>query len=209
MLKVVGIGLMNILRIITVLWLVVHFFFTFLYVLPSATPIESTLEPWVDNTIGRYFGQNWEFFAPGAIHVDAALLVRPLTNQEMNIAQTKGLPTGLPNDGWYDLSSPVWAKLQGNRFAAYVRFANGITHTLLSYDDDSNKESLTLLRKFASAFCKDIGKNNTGYIALMIRERQAIPWSDGNQPDPPIIKTKFIGTYPIDRNVENIHLYQL
>lgn len=206
-LKVVGVGLMNFLRILTVLWLVVQFTLTLIYVLPT-TPIQSTLEPFLDATIGKYFYQGWDFFAPDPIDTDYALLVRPLTNKEVKIALQK---KGLPNDGWYDLSSPVWTKLQSNHFAAYVRFADGITNPTSSYDgdDNSDKGSLKLLIKFASAFCKDIGKSNANYVALVIRERQSVSWPDGEAPKPPVIKTRLLGTYQIDRSVENSYLYQL
>jgi hypothetical protein len=203
-LKAVSVGVMNILRVMTVLWLVVHFTLTLIYVLPT-TPIQSMLEPFLDATIGRYFDQNWDLFAPDPTDTDYALLVRPLTNKEVEVAQTKGLP----DDGWYDLSSPVWTKLQGNRFAAYVRFSDGITNATSSYDDNADNESLKFLIKFASAFCKDIGKSNASYVALMIRERHSVPWPEGKAPELPVIKTKFIGTYRINRSVERIHLYQL
>lgn len=196
---------MNIFRVLTVLWLVVHFTLTLIYVLPT-TPIQRILEPFLDATIGRYFDQGWNLFGPDPIDTDYTLLVRPLTNQEVKIALQK---KGLPNDGWYDLSSPVWKKLQSNRFAAYVRFSDGITNATSSYDENSDNESRTLLIKFASAFCKDIGKSNASYVALVIRERHSVPWPDGKAPKPPVIKTKLVGTYRIDKSVENIHLYQL
>lgn len=195
---------MNILRVITVLWLVAHFTLTLIYVLPT-TPIQSILEPFLDATIGKYFDQGWDLFAPDPTDTDYALLVRPLTTKEVKIAQIKRLQ----NDGWYDLSSPVWAKLQGNRFAAYVRFADGLTNATSSYDENVDQESLRLLIKYASAFCKDIGKSDASYVALMIREQHSIPWPEGKTPKPPVLKTKFVGVYRIDRSVETIHLYQL
>lgn len=204
-LKAVSIGLMHILRIATVLLLVVQMTFSLIYALPS-TPIQTILEPWLDATIGKYFYQNWDFFAPSPTDTDYALLVRPLTNREDKVAEAQALP----KDGWYDLSSPVWTNLQGNRFAAYVRFANAITNATSDYDDDNtDKASLNFLIKFASAFCKDIGKTNASYVALMVRERHSVPWPDGGTPKRPLIKTKFLGIYPINRSVEKIHLYQL
>jgi hypothetical protein len=204
-LKAVSIGLMHILRIVTVLLLVVQMIFSLIYALPT-TPIQTILEPLLDATIGKYFYQNWNFFAPNPTDTDYALLVRPLTNREDKVAQT----LALPNDGWYDLSSPVWTNLQSNHFAAYVRFANAITNATSDYDtDNTDKASLNFLIKFASAFCKDIGKTNVSYIALMVRERHSVPWPDGNTPGRPLIKTKLLGIYPINKSVENIHLYQL
>jgi hypothetical protein len=202
MLKAIGVGVMNILRVIAVLWLLLHFTLTLIYVLPT-TPVQSMLERLLLATIGRYFEQGWDFFAPDPIDTDYILLVRPLTNQEAKLALKKKLS----NAGWYDLSSPVWTALQGNRFGAYVRFADGITNATASYDDDSDAESLRILVRYASAFCKDIGKGNDNYMALMIRERHSVPWHGSKAAKPPVITTWFIGIYRIDKSVEHIHLY--
>jgi hypothetical protein len=200
--KTIGVWVMNIIRATTVLWLVVHFILILIYTLPT-TPIESTLEPFLDATIGTYFDQGWNLFAPGPVDTDFALLIRPLSNDEFKVAGK-----GLPNNGWYDISSPVWAK-QGNIFSAYPRLSNVITQATLSYDNQPSQEPLKLMVKFASAFCKDIGKSNVSYIALMIRERHSVPWPEGKAPKPPAIKTKFVGIYRMDRSVENINLYQI
>ena len=205
MLKAISRGLMNVLRVVTLLLIVVQLTLSLIEALPE-TPILNVLNPLLDVTIRRYFPQNWFFFAPNPTDTNYILLVRPLTDKEAEIDQTQTLPS----DGWYDLSSPVWAKLQSNRFAAYVRFANAITNATTASDDKQpDKVAVKLLIKFASAFCKDIGKSNVTYVALMVREQHSIPWPDGGEADQPAIKTNFLGIYPIDRNVENIHLYQL
>jgi hypothetical protein len=200
--KAIRVGMMNILRIVTVLWLIVHFFLVFLYVLPS-TPIEEILEPFLNATIGRYFNQGWDLFAPNPINTDFALLVRPLSNDEFKAAKVKSVP----NDGWYDVSSPVWGQL-GQPFAAYVKFSDIITNATSSYDGNRDQESLRLLVRFASAFCKSIKLSNANYIALTIRERHSKPWPE-EASKPAVVKTVFVGVFRIDKSVENSLLYQM
>jgi hypothetical protein len=201
--KAVRVGMLNILRVITVIWLVVHFTLTFLYVLPS-TPIEQILEPFIDATIGRFFSQNWDLFAPNPTDTDYALLVRPLSNDELKVAKVRAIP----NDGWYDVSSPIWGQL-GHPFAAYVKFSNIITNATSSYDYNHDQESLKLLVRFASAFYKSIGHNNAHYMALSIRERHSRSWPEDKTTKPAVIKTVFVGIFRIENSVENSHLYQM
>src|SRR5258705_9799393 len=101
-LKAVRGWIMNILRVMTVLWLVTHFTLVMLYVFPT-NPVKDRLEPLLDATIGTYFWQNWDLFAPEPDNTDVVLLVRPLSSNEYRIAQANGLPS----NGWYDLSSPL------------------------------------------------------------------------------------------------------
>ena len=202
--KAVRVWVMNVLRVVTALSLVAFFILTFLYVLPT-NPIQSRIKPFLDATIGTYFYQNWELFGPNPIDTDYALLVRPLTNEELKVAKIKGAP----NNGWYDVSSPLWTKLQSNRFSAYETFSNAITNAVISYDYDPEQQPLKLMVRFASAFCKDIGRSDAHYVALMIRERQSSPWPEGKAPKPRVVKTVFVGVYPIDKSVENIDLYQM
>lgn len=201
--KAIHVGFMNMLRVITVLWLVVHFFLTFLYVSPS-TPIEQILEPFINATIGRFFDQNWDLFAPNPTDTDYALLVRPLSNDELKLAKLKSVP----NNGWYDVSSPVWGQLD-HPFAAYVKLSNVLTNATSSYDSNHDQESLTLLVRFASAFCKSISLNKANYVALSIRERHSRIWPENNATKPAVIKTLFVGIFRIDKSVENSHLYQM
>lgn len=196
-------GTVNFLRVITVLWLAVHFFLTFLYVLPT-TPVEQILEPFIDATIGRFFNQNWDLFAPNPIDTDYALLVRPLTNNELKIVNVRAVPNG----GWYDVSSPIWTQL-GHPFAAYVKLSNVITNATSSYDYSHDQESLTLLIRFASAFCKATRRDKANYIALAIRERHSRAWPENKMTKPAVIKTIFIGIFRVDKSVENSYLYQL
>jgi hypothetical protein len=194
----------KIVRIMTVLWLVAHFILMILYLGPT-NPAKDALQPVIDATIGRYFSQNWMLFAPDPVSTDAELLVRPLSDNEYSATLTKGLPS----DGWYDLASPLWTKNQSNRFSAYGRLARltfkNISTYLKNHDDD---QSVQFMVELASAFCKDIGKSNDSYIALMIHKELPRPWSERATSVPRAVQNIYIGIYPIDTSVENTHLYQ-
>ncbi|HWS85235.1 MAG TPA: DUF5819 family protein [Ktedonobacteraceae bacterium] len=201
--KAIRVWVVNILRVVTVLWLVAHFTLTTIYVLPT-NPAQDTLKPLLDATIGKYFNQGWALFAPNPISADYELLVRPLSSSEFTVAQTKGLP----NDGWYDVSSPMWTKFQSNRFSAYNLVFRPSSEALLNYLDEHQQQQVQLMVKTASAFCKDIGQSNASYVALMIRERPGKQWSERGTSQQPVARTTLVGIYPIDKSVENIHLYQ-
>jgi uncharacterized protein DUF5819 len=172
-------------------------------VLPT-NPAQDTLEPFFDATIGKYFSQDWSLFAPDPISADYALLVRPLSRNEFAITQRQGLP----NDGWYDLSSPLWTKFQSNRFSAYKTVFRPAAEALLHYLDQPQQQPVQLMVKTASAFCKDIGQRNASYVALIIRERPSKQWSERGTSQQPVARTTLVGIHPIDKSVENIHLYQ-
>jgi Family of unknown function (DUF5819) len=156
-------------------------------------------------TIARYFSQDWKLFAPNPISADLVLLVRPLSSNDFTIVQTKGLPS----DGWYDLASPLWAKLESDRFSAYGKFGLPVNKSLTSYLDKPGQHSVQLMVKLASAFCKDIGQHNASYVALMIHKVLSRPWSQRTTSVPRVIESTFVGIYPVDRSVENVHLYQI
>jgi len=229
-LKAVRIQIVNIVRVMTALWLVVHFILTMIYVYPD-NPVRDTLQPLLDATIGRYFSQGWALFAPEPDTTDVVLLVRPLTRHEYTIVQTKGLPS----DGWYDLSSPLWTKLQNSRFSAYGKLARVVSKALYSYFDmiqnqsiisaslkDTNNQKAIytyhdvpqsqqqrIMLAAASVFCKDIGQTNARYVALMVRQIFTKPWSKRTTSEPQVVETTLLGVYPVDRSVENSHIYQI
>ena len=211
--KAVRIWLVNVVRVTTLLWLVVHFILTMLYAYPD-NPVKETLQPLIDATIGTYFAQDWNLFAPEPDNTDVVLLVRPLSNNEYTVAQTKGLPS----DGWYDMSSPLWTKLQNNRFGAYGKLSRAVSKAIYAYladpedqrsNDQNQDQNLHLIVEGASAFCKDIGQHNISYVALMTRQIFSKPWSERATSKPQVVKSTLLGVYPIDRSVESIHLYQI
>ncbi len=226
-LKAVRVWIVNVVRVATLLWLVAHFILTMLYVYPD-NPVKTQLQPLLDATIGTYFSQGWALFAnPEPDNTDVVLLVRPLTSDEYNIVQTKGLPS----DGWYDISSPLWTKLQNNRFSAYGKLSRAVSKAIYSYfstppifasfkepqdqkavyayRDIPQDQRVQLMLEGASAFCKDIGQNNASYVALMVRQIFSKPWSERVTSKPQVVKSTLLGVYPVDKSVENIHLYQI
>lgn len=203
--KTVQKWVLNVLRVITALWLVVHFILTILYVFPI-NPVKAPLQPMLDATIGTYFSQSWQLFAPKPISINSELLVRPLSDNEYSAALIKGLPS----DGWYDILSPLWAKNQSNRFAMYGRLATIAFPAIQTYlQNRDNAQPIGLMTELASAFCKDIGQNNASYVALMIYRVLPRSWSERATSAPRVIRSIFVGIYPIDPTVENAHLYQI
>src|SRR5260370_14637260 len=203
--KAVHMWVVSVVRIMTVLLLVAHFTLTVLYVFPI-NPAKDTLQPLIDATIGTYFQQNWMLFAPNPVSRDSELLVRPLSDNEYSVALIKGLPS----DGWYDILSPLWAKNQSNRFSMYGRVATIALPAIQAYlTNRDDAQPIGLMTELASAFCKDIGQNNASYVALMIHRVLPRSWSERATSVPRVIRSIFVGIYPIDPTVENAHLYQI
>jgi hypothetical protein len=177
----------------------VHFTLTVCYVMPL-NPITMRYHGLLMNTIGRFFRQNWSLFAPTPVQNNQRMLVRVLNSKEAS-------GVSLPIDGWYDLTSPLIARHQQNRFSAYDRlnrtqanalrdyYTGGIRLRLWldacqrgsreacrHYQDGLNAErgyNGDLLRLAASAFCKDIHAQCTK-VAVRLRETPVAPWSARN-----------------------------
>ena len=116
------------LRVVTLLWLAGHFLLTVAYVAPL-NPVTLPLRPLLDGTIGTYFEQNWGMFAPNPRSGEAILLVHAFTD-----AQVAAIPDrGLPADGWYDLSTPLWDAFHQNRLSAYDRLGRPQSRAMLAY----------------------------------------------------------------------------
>lgn len=222
--------LSGLVRAAMLLWLVVHFTLTVLYVTPL-NPVKMQLQPLLDATIGTYFPQNWSLFAPNPLSSDQALLVRPLTASEF----AKAADEGLPPDGWYDLSTPFWARFQQNRFSAYDRLIRAQSNAIRSYLtggpemapwweacrngdqaacdyyarglEQSRVQAGKLLARVGSAFCKDVGcDEGFAYVAVRVRERSSVPWSKRYTAQPEVRDTE-LGVYPVDRDVASTGLY--
>lgn len=220
------------LKAMTLMWLVVHFLLTTLYLMPL-NPIKIYLRPLLDATIGTYFAQNWSLFAPNPVSDDLSVLVHPLTE-----AQVQSLSDGrLPTQGWYNISDPLWQKFQGNRFSAYDRMARTQTssvrrvlnggielmpiHTACEKGDEdacadyqerlktAREGASNLLVKVASAFTKDLHGANSGYeyIAIRVRVTKGVPWSERHTGEPTSEDLE-IGIYPINKEVTPMGLFQ-
>src|SRR5260370_5762427 len=88
--KAVHMWVVNVVRIMTVLWLVAHFTLPVLYVFPI-NPAKDTLQPLINTTIGTYFPQNWMLFAPNPVSRDSELIVRPLSDNCYSLSLTHRL----------------------------------------------------------------------------------------------------------------------
>lgn len=216
--------IVKIVKGLTLAWFVVHFLLTVLYVSPL-NPLKLGLYPLLEATIGTYFIQNWNLFAPNPVQDDMILLVQP-RNMEDSVLMT---------NEWYNLSSPFWAHFQKNRFSAYDRLArsqsSAIRNTLTGdinlipiYDACQNGDSTSCqvydsllaerreievdrLVKIASAFCNDIeALDEYSYVAIRIRVKSFPAWSERYE-DEVAINDYDIGTYPIDKSIVPMGLF--
>jgi hypothetical protein len=217
-------------RAVVVGWLVVHFTLTLLYVSPL-NPIKIPAMPLLNKTIGTYFPQNWSLFAPNPLTTDQSILVHCLSGQEM----AAFLSRGLPEDGWYDLSMPFWHRYQQNRFSAYDRLIRPQSTAMRSFlsggywlqpwaescrkgDQEACKlyeEALVgarataapLLAKIGSAFCQDIGAGNSTHVALRVRSRPALPWSQRDEATRKSVDS-MLGVYEMNHGGATTGLYR-
>ena len=212
-------------------WLTVHFVLTLLYVMP-VNPIKLALHPLLTATIGTYFPQNWNLFAPNPVSSDLTILVLPLTTA----MATEAAEGSLPSNGWYDLSTPLWEHFQHNRLSAYDRLARPQASAIRMFlsggahlapwaeacrkgDDEACEffeEQFTAARaratKFlvgiASAFCNDVfpDRADLAFVALRMRERASVPWSQRHTGER-VERLLDLGVYPIGRGVVAPGLY--
>lgn len=216
-------------RIATLVWLVVHFTLTLIYVMPS-TPIKTKNKLFLDMTIGTYFQQNWSLFAPNPLMNDQALVARCLSAEEGAAADAGALPT----KGWRDLSTKFWARFQQNRFSAYDRLVRPQSNAIREYmaggfdiegwikackrgrqeackiaDETfskSRKAAAATLKKIGSSYCLEVNPGAT-HVALGLHETPAAPWSQRYSDEAPMPKDYSLDVYPIDRTVATMGLH--
>jgi hypothetical protein len=216
----------NVIRLAVLIWLPVHFFLTIVYIMPL-TPLKIALQPVLARTIGRYVSQNWSLFAPNPVSANQALLVKCLTKPEIEL----GPETGVSDEGWHDLSAPLWRAFQNNRFTAYERLGRPQSNAIRNYlsgglalapweeacqkeDRDacqffqerlnlSREDATTLLRKVASSFCKGLTTDGADFegVAIKIKEVQVRKWSKRYENNALVAKFVGVGAYPIDTRV--------
>ncbi len=222
----------RVLKVASVMWLVAHMTLTVLFVMPL-NPLKNELRPILKATIGTYFYQNWSLFAPNPVSNNHALLIRPMTAEEADIAEVKGLP----ETGWYDVSSPLWKRFQHNRLSAYDRLSRTHSNAVRRYLNGGvelsplrqacfkgNTEACqvfeeqvkaargrakTLLVRVASALSNDLCAGQSSpctYVALRIRETASVPWSERYTADP-VTRDLEVGIFPIDKTVTPLNLF--
>jgi hypothetical protein len=211
--------------------LFVHFALTLIYVSPI-NPIKIALQPLVYSTIGVYFGQNWSFFAPNPISTNNTFLVRPITRQEM----ARLNPDALPEDNWYDLTSPLWERFHHNRFSAYERLSrpqsNGMRmylgggpelgpwmdacqkgdveacHFYETQMEFYRERATELLTRIASGFSQEFlgSDQDVVAVALRIRTESVVPWSRRHV-GKPAAKDLDLGVHDLVRGVAASGIY--
>lgn len=219
----------------SVVWLVGHFAFTLLYVMPF-NPIKMALDPLLNATIGTYFGQNWCLFAPDPLVSDHALLVRCVSRDETDHVKALGLPA----DGWHDISTPLWLRFQRNRFTAYDRLVRPQSNAIRQYlgggpaawewkkacdrgAEDSCKTYRELvkqgqlaageyLRRAGSSFClattQDPGR--VAYVALRLRQTSPVPWSKRyDDKFERKVEDFDLAVYPVERDVVPLRVFRV
>jgi hypothetical protein len=221
----------EIVRLLTLLWLVVHFALTVVYVMPL-NPMNAAVQPLLDATVGTYFSQNWKLFSPEPLAQNYALLIRPLSDE-----QAAASKNGLPSDGWFDVTTPFWVRFQHNRFSAYDRLTRPQVNALLNWLSGGSslepwqqscqmgdtkacayfEEQLRLVRaqeaevlaKAASAFCKDVSEPCRGatHVALRAHEELGVAWSLRYNAAQSAAHDMELGVYPIDMNVASAGIY--
>jgi len=218
-------------RVSTIVWLVAHYALTVAYVMP-VNPVKIELQPVLNATIGAYFYQNWSFFAPNPLSSNYALLMRPLTQLDLDMIPKAGPPA----DGWYDLSSPVWSRFQENRLTAYDRVTRPQSNAIRQYlsggpqltpwAESCEKGDLAscafyenqltvaradagrLLAKVGSAFCRDVAcsSKKVTHVAFRARETMSVPWSQRNTAQPAVRDIE-LGIYPVNERAASTGLY--
>ena len=188
-------------------------------------PVTESMQPLLQATIGTYFPQGWAFFAPDPGWSVPVLLARPLSPAEAAVVPTRGLPA----DGWYDLSTPLWQRFHDNRLSAYARVAFPQLRATLAYsggDKDlalylqacqrdsespceaydprlwsSRAQAGQILARIGSAFCNEVVPDqDVSHVALRLRERPIAEWADRHG-EPPAAQEVDLGVFPVDRSV--------
>jgi hypothetical protein len=222
----------DVIRLLTLFWFLLHFGLTVAYVLPP-NPATNGWQRLLDATIGTYYSQNWQLFSPAPLAENFALYVLPLTDAQAELAKH-----GLPHDGWFDITSPFWARFQQNRLGAYDRLTRPQVNGLLNWlsggpglslwqrscqlgDREAcafyeaqlrttRAEEVKVLAKAASAFCKDVPRScqDATQVALRAHKESGVPWSQRYAGGRPVSHDIDLGVYPIDWSVTNAHIYR-
>jgi Family of unknown function (DUF5819) len=215
----------------TLLGLVVHFALTVVFVSP-ANPIKMEYGSLAIATIGEFFPQNWNLFAPTPVNSTQLLLVRCLSDDEMPMGEDRKLPV----DHWQDVSRAHFAQAHRHPISAYERLVRPIQNNLRGYlygggpelrdiseacakgDQDACKvrdettkprreAALGKLRRIGSAFCRErYPRRRLSALAIRFREQAAVPWSERHSGTPKSTDYE-IGVFPVDNDVTLPGLY--
>lgn len=216
------------------LWMfVVHFVLTAIDVLPD-TPIKARMQPLLSVTIESYARQNWNLFAPNPISMDFVLLAKCLRGP-IDAQAAEG--PSIDDNGWSDLSLPVWQAFQQHRVSAYDRLARPLTGTLRTYltggatltrwhdaciekkDQEAcvvyergiaqaREASSIMLRRLGSGFCRSTAPGSSA-VAMRGRMQRAIPWSKRRDDSfHAAVQDISVGVYAIDPTMVGSGIYR-
>lgn len=217
-------------KIFTTIWFIVHFSLTFLFNAPL-NPIKVRLNPLLDLTIGSFFSQNWSLFAPNPVSQDFILLVQPrrdsLKDQSTaNEHEWYNLSTPLWNRfqkkrfSAFDRlarsqSNSLRTALMGNpnMIGLFKACENNDSIACSNYDallKSVQDKEIDKLVRISSSFCNELKDKNDfkgkDFLAIRIRIKSFSPWSRRYEKEI-TIKDVNLGTYPIDRSVVPMGLF--
>lgn len=212
-----------------------HLTLTMAYNLPS-NPLSQSILPLLQATIGTYFSQNWRLFAPQPATSDVSLVVGCVDAPELaqlSARHEAGQEVEWAG-AWVDITAPLWTRHQQMRLSAYDRISRAQANAGRAYLQGpsgfeswsracSNGESnvcaalsaimleyrsaqLVEIGRIASSYCRAQSEGVAG-VALRVRERRAIPWSQRFDDAEPEVSDVYLGILPVDRDVAPATLY--
>ncbi len=213
-----------------------HLALTVAFNLPD-NPLKQRMTPVLDATIGTYFSQNWRLFAPTPASSDVSLVVGCATAREFDALAARhqaGEDVGFEGP-WVDITAPLWSRHQQARLSAYDRISRAQANAGRAYlqgpvgvetwwkacekGEPGVCERLDqVLRGFrlqqtaemvrvGSSYCRSRSDDVAG-VALRVRERKAIPWSERFAGIEPEVTEVYLGIYPPDHTVALAPVYR-
>lgn len=205
-------------------WLLVHFSATVFYVAPP-NPVRLEYPKVIHAVVGAFFPQNWNLFAPNPFSRNETLLV-------------SCHETSTSNDGWFDLSAPLWERLQSKRLSAYdrlgrpaataLRLVSGGSPEVQPWKEscakgsedacemveklakESSERGKEVLVRLASSFCKRVSlKTQASFAEVSMRVRSTLANPWSRRfAKDNEVEEIALGRYPIDENVMPSPLYE-
>lgn len=106
---------------ISAVWLLVHFFFTAVYVMPQ-NPLKVMTAGVITRYIETVFTQVWTLFAPNPIQANNSVMVQCLHDLTESVRSP-----------WLNIAQPLWHAHQERRWTAYDRISRTITNPVRDY----------------------------------------------------------------------------
>lgn len=227
----------RVLRIAAAVAVAAHVALTVAYNLP-ANPARQAMAPLLDGYIGRYFAQNWRLFAPNPASNNLSVLtvcLDPGEHEALAGAPSESAALAL-TDRWVDITRPLVRGHQGSRLSAYDRLGRAqisaargatalppfleLTAISCKKGDDTACASIdevlpiwhdgatNYLVRVASSYCAAVAPATSG-VALAVRERRAVPWSQRHDPEVTGERVdRWLGTFAVADDVMPAPIYR-